>query len=191
VILVGSRDAPSRSSIAGRKDDPLIPSGIRKLSKRLNELREIGSIDPDDDRAGMALILANEINATVDDVFGQETAEAKDFRIDKNWFTPSYGPTNWDVKAETFLRARDRAIAVVQAAIKRLEEKLADGVEDAGQRTLRAYEGLSLHSDIARAASELYRDGHYANAVEASVKALNGLVRLRSGLEIDGTSLVE
>jgi uncharacterized protein (TIGR02391 family) len=58
-------------------------------------------------------------------------------------------------------------------------------------RTLRAYEGLQLHAEIERAASRLYKDGHYANAVEAAVKALNGLVRLRSGLEHDGTSLME
>ena len=44
---------------------------------------------------------------------------------------------------------------------------------------------------IARAASKLYSDGHYSSAVEASVKALNGLVRLRSGLEFDGTTLME
>jgi uncharacterized protein (TIGR02391 family) len=47
------------------------------------------------------------------------------------------------------------------------------------------------HCEIARSANDLYRDGHYANAVEASVKALNGLVRLRTGLELDGTSLME
>jgi uncharacterized protein (TIGR02391 family) len=68
---------------------------------------------------------------------------------------------------------------------------LADADEDASRRALRAYEGLELHSEIARAASDLYRNGHYANAVEASVKALNALVRLRSGLEIDGASLME
>ena len=38
---------------------------------------------------------------------------------------------------------------------------------------------------------KLYEDGHYANAVEAAVKALNDLVRLRSGLESDGTALME
>jgi uncharacterized protein (TIGR02391 family) len=58
-------------------------------------------------------------------------------------------------------------------------------------RSLRAYEGLTLHPEVARAASDLYRNGHYANAVEASVKALNGLVRLRSRLELDGTPLME
>jgi Protein of unknown function (Hypoth_ymh) len=69
--------------------------------------------------------------------------------------------------------------------LKGLAEKLADANEDAIGKTLRAYQGLALHAEIARAASDLYRDGHYANAVEASVKALNVLVRLRSGLELD------
>jgi hypothetical protein len=35
--------------------------------------------------------------------------------------------------------------------------------------------------------SHPYHDGHYAYAVEDAVKALNGVVRLRSGLDIDGT----
>jgi len=41
------------------------------------------------------------------------------------------------------------------------------------------------------ASSELYRNGHYANAIEDAVKALNGLVRLRSGQDGDGTSLMQ
>jgi uncharacterized protein (TIGR02391 family) len=79
----------------------------------------------------------------------------------------------------------------LEGAIQRLQERLADGEEDATDRTLRAYEGLTLHPEIARAATALYRNEHYANAVEASVKALNDLVRLRSGLELDGTALME
>jgi len=62
---------------------------------------------------------------------------------------------------------------------------------DPAKIVLRAYEGLSLHAEIARAASKLYRDGHYSNAVEAAVKALNALVRMRSELEIDGSALME
>jgi uncharacterized protein (TIGR02391 family) len=56
---------------------------------------------------------------------------------------------------------------------------------------LRAYDGLELHPEIARAATDLYRNGHYANAVADAVKALNGLVRLRSGEELDGSQLME
>jgi uncharacterized protein (TIGR02391 family) len=50
---------------------------------------------------------------------------------------------------------------------------------------------LDLHPEIARAASKLYQDGHYATAVEHAVKALNDLVRLRSKLEFDGMTLME
>jgi uncharacterized protein (TIGR02391 family) len=38
----------------------------------------------------------------------------------------------------------------------------------------------------------LFRDGHYANAVEDAVKALNALVRLNSGIDDkDGSQLME
>jgi uncharacterized protein (TIGR02391 family) len=50
---------------------------------------------------------------------------------------------------------------------------------------------LELHPEIARAASTLYLNGHYANAIEDAVKALNNLVRLRSGSDKDGTALME
>jgi uncharacterized protein (TIGR02391 family) len=56
---------------------------------------------------------------------------------------------------------------------------------------LHAYEGLDLHPEIARAAGDLYRGGHYANAIEDAVKVLNDLVRMRSGQTADGTSLME
>jgi uncharacterized protein (TIGR02391 family) len=42
-----------------------------------------------------------------------------------------------------------------------------------------------------RVASRLYHDGHYANAVEAAVKALNDFVRLRSSLDVDVMTLME
>jgi uncharacterized protein (TIGR02391 family) len=138
----------------------------------------------------MATMIANKVNATIDDVFGQETADAIDFWVDREWFRVPY-TSKWEEKVEDFARGQRRAIASVTAAIERLEERLTDSDEDETGKSLRAYEGLTLHPEIARAANDLYHDGHYANAVEASVKSLNGLVRLRSGLELDGTSLME
>jgi uncharacterized protein (TIGR02391 family) len=160
-----------------------IPSALQKLNRRLTELNEVGTPEPKDDIFHMSKLIADKVNATLDDVFGQDTVDAGEFWIQYSWF--------WEEKKGGFVRGRERAIACVRAAIQRLEEKLADADEDASGRALRAYEGLELHSEIARAASDLYRNGHYANAVEASVKALNALVRLRSGLEIDGASLME
>jgi len=169
--------------IAGGAD---VPSAIRKLTRRLNELEQLKP-EPNADFSRIATVVVNRLNATVDEVFGEDTKEAFDFHIDRLSFLTTYQ----DQKVGVFNLGRDRAISLIKAAIEGLEEKLADVDEDASGKTLRAYQGLALHQEIARAASDLYRDGHYANAVEASVKALNGLVRLRSDPELDGTSLME
>jgi uncharacterized protein (TIGR02391 family) len=58
-------------------------------------------------------------------------------------------------------------------------------------RVVRAYRDLDLHPVIEEAASNLYLDGHYANAIEDAVKALNNLVRLRSGKLLDGSDLMK
>ena len=76
--------------------------------------------------------------------------------------------------------------------MRSLKEDLGDLGADESGRALRAYEGLDLHPEIARQVSALYRDGHYANAIETAVKVLNGLVRMRSGRDdLDGTTLME
>ncbi len=71
-------------------------------------------------------------------------------------------------------------------------EDLEDAGRTAASKTLKAYSGLELHPAIERAASKLFQDGHYANAIEDAVKALNALVRLNSGVEDkDGVTLME
>jgi uncharacterized protein (TIGR02391 family) len=84
-----------------------------------------------------------------------------------------------------------RAIMTLESALSMLKERMGDSGEDGGARAVRAYGGLDLHPEIARSANKLYQDGHYANAVEAAVKRLNAMVRMRSDLEVDGTTLVE
>jgi uncharacterized protein (TIGR02391 family) len=172
-----------------------IPSAVEKLSRRLRELRELDlqEIEPDTyeeiDLSGMAKIQADKINATIDDVFGTETAEAIDFRVRRSWFVGPQSLPSQEIRQ--FETGRDRAIALVTSAIERLNEMLADADADVRDNVLRAYEGLDLHPEIARAASDLYRNRHYANAIEDAVKALNNLVRLRSRLELDGATLME
>lgn len=167
-----------------------IPSALRKLNRRLDEFRALNIPGPQEDLTGLAMQIANKVNDTLDDVFGQGTADAYDFGIEEIWFyANNYGAGI--SREEAFARGKNRVIARLMDAVQRLQERLEDGEEDASGRALRAYEGLALHSEIARAATDLYRNGHYATAVEASVKALNGLVRLRSDLELDGTTLME
>ena len=166
-----------------------IPSALQKLNRRLTELNELGTLEPKDDISHTSKLIADKVNATLDEVFGQNTVDADEFWIQYSWF---WGSTNtWEAKKDGFARGRERTIACVKTAIQRLEEKLADADEDPTGKALRAYQGLALHPNIAGAASQLYLDGHFSNAVQDAVKALNNLVRLQSGLMMDGTSLME
>lgn len=166
-----------------------IPASIKKLQRRLHE---VGKIEAPEgyDRSGISSRLANTVNATVDEVFGVGTADAADFHVDDRWFfTWSDNPHQ---QTAQFRLALDRIRGVLTDAINRLQEWAADAEDKASSRTLTAYQGLDLHPEIARAASDLYSDGHYANAIEDAVKALNAFVRLRSGVEDrDGTKLME
>lgn len=89
-----------------------------------------------------------------------------------------------------------RGIATAKANLEAIKKGFLEELGDAGLtssgKTLKAYEGLELHPEIERAVGNLYRDGHYANAVEDATKALNALVRMRSGVEDkDGSVLME
>ena len=77
----------------------------------------------------------------------------------------------------------------IETTIALLKDRLEDGGSTT-ERAIRAYGDLDLHSEIAKAASDLYQGKHYANAIEDAVKALNNLVRLRSGKDIDGEQLM-
>jgi uncharacterized protein (TIGR02391 family) len=173
-----------------------VAAAIPKLEKRLAELLAIDFTRGGDDEIRNALIsVVRKTNASVSEIFGLDTHEYRVYAL------TSLLPTilGYSDRVDRTIRGNlgavksklAAAIAKVQDVIAILQERLEDGHDDDVSRTLRAYQGLELHPEIARAASSLYRDGHYANAVEASVKALNGLVRLRSDLELDGSKLME
>jgi uncharacterized protein (TIGR02391 family) len=86
------------------------------------------------------------------------------------------------------------ALATLQleGIVADFKEELGDLGETSATKALRAYEGLGIHPAIERASGQLYRDGHYANAVEDAVKALNALVRMNSGVDDkDGVDLMQ
>lgn len=171
-----------------------IRAAIKKLERRQNELNERSRAPYDPRRdGGDAKILANSVNATIDEIFGVGTADAKDFEIRQSSFWSSRIDASLQEQVGAFHNGIVKAKKIVDAAIARLKEKEIDGaLAEPIDKTVQAYEGLELHPDIARAASDLYLDGHYSNAIEDAVKALNALVRLRSGCDDkDGIQLME
>jgi len=165
--------------------------GMELLDSRIKELQDfdIGSIAQRNDPR------IDGLEASITDallsIFGEGTPEYKLYRAAGDLDTARHNYA-FEVPrpeiAEGFQRGKERSLQLLGRARNSLKEKSG---QNPGERAIRAYGNLNLHPEIARAASKLYSDGHYSNAVEASVKALNGLVRLRSGIEADGSSLME
>lgn len=191
-------------------------SGIIKLERRVRELKEldVAQLKSGDDPALLALEAS--VKGTLQDVFGPDTLEYKTYYsatdLDLTNYAVSIERDSWvgnrrgydygrgfpgggGISSEVergITEGRDRAVALLEQAVRLLKERLEDLGGSSSGRALRAYEGLDLHSEIERAAGKLYRDGHYANAIEDAVKVLNALVRMRSGRDdLDGTSLMQ
>ena len=182
--------APSEPMPANLSSDQ-IRDAIPKLERRLGELEGIGEIIADsyDDLISIYDKLADTLVST----FGHDTIEYK--RYDPG--SPSYSvplymgrPTPDHEKQEGLRDWHVRAVRQVSTALDILREKLDDFGGSPGAGAIRAYEGLELQNDIARRATPLFKNGHYAHAVEDAVKALRDLVRLRSGSDEDGDSLM-
>ena len=169
---------------------------IPKLERRIADLSSLDlSFLTEETGSAMLSGLESKVNATLRDVFGEETVEYQEYKIENLRGTLPIYISGMDISVrgnlDTIRSNISSAVTRLNAIVEILKEKAEDGGTDANTRALRAYDGLQLHSEIARVATPRYRAGHYADAVEASVKALNGLVRLRSGLEFDGSTLME
>jgi uncharacterized protein (TIGR02391 family) len=173
-----------------------VPEAIRKLTLRCRDFEEARPDVYDGNLSDLAQSLCLKLDGTLVEIFGHNTLEYKKTRVHSHEFslnTLSLSPHGHPRHGliEAFTKGQRRATSRIGAEIQLLSERLADSQETGVGRALRAYEGLALHSEIERAAGKLYRDCHYANAIEDAVKSLNALVRLRSGLEFDGVTLME
>ena len=172
-----------------------IRAAVPRLEKRLGELQalDVNALTDENEEAVLE-DLVRKIDDTLVDIYGTDTIEYNRYAINVLDDTPIIMGGGWPSVASRrpeIKSAVARAISTLQTAISLLRERVEDVGETTGASAIPAYGGLDLHPEIARAASKLYNDGHYANAVEASVKALNGLVRFRSGVDADGMPLME
>jgi uncharacterized protein (TIGR02391 family) len=173
-----------------------LAAAIPKIERRLAELRTIDIRTLTNDEGDNILNRhMQKINATLREIFGLNTVEYSEYQVESLSAFPMIFTTDTDTSVRARLPYIKGSISSTISSLETLrdilQERMAPDDPLGGNRVLRAYEGLELHPEIARAASKRYTDGHFADAVEAAVKALNGLVRLRSGLEQDGSTLME
>jgi uncharacterized protein (TIGR02391 family) len=178
-----------------------IRAAIPLLEKRIEELEHFRAGDASGDGHPKVVELTHAINNTVARIFGTDTLEYDQL---KDPFAPPRfaGPIFVDRHGAHGLPSPDeirrrietqwqKSLTLLRQQVVLMKEQLGDDADNAADRAIHAYTNLDLHPEIARAASGLYRDGHYANAIEDAVKALNAFVRMRSGVEVDGTALMQ
>ena len=167
---------------------PQIDRAIEKLRKRIEEVK---ALDPEriaDPANSEASPVESNIRTTIFEVFGEYSPEFREH--EHLWLFA--GPSSVNMSREAIVAGKragmEAAIGILEGLIARLEERREDlGLDPA--RT--AFEGLDLHPRIAEAAADLYRSGHYPEAVFAAAKAIIYYVKERSGRDdLDGANLM-
>ena len=165
---------------------------VTKLKKRINELDNFPHGDDLALAASQGQALVAKIGQTLSDIFGHGSVDYERYYVGSLYVTSAYLMNTSTAGAITaYKNGAHRARERLGAAVEILHERLEDLATSPQGKAQRAIEGLDLHPEIAHAAGQLYRDGHYANSIEDAVKALNNLVRLRTGVEQDGVSLMQ
>ncbi len=168
-----------------------IDRAIAKIKRRVEEVR---ALDPrqvpyDDQRR---YTVEENIKMTVMEIYGPNSPEFHEHGYQNIW----HGGYNMGDSAATrqakFAAGIPQTITRLEGLIARLEEKRAEFGQDTAALTRAAFEGLDLHPRIATACADLYRDRHYANAVEDAAKALVNFVKEKSGRhDLDGAPLMQ
>ena len=167
---------------------------IPKLLRRIKELEEM-DIDTIQDRYEPRFeSLEQKIDSTLVDIFGHNTIEYNRYHI----FTLDTASQNlfheaslYEVR-EGYKDGIKQAISNLKTIVELFKENIDDFGENPEGRALKAFDELNIHPEIKQAVSRLFKDGHYANAVEDACKVLNSLVKIRSGKhDLGGTELMQ
>lgn len=171
-------------------------SAIPKIDRRIADL-EAFDVDSISSRSDPKInALEKQLDTLLVLIFGAGTVEYNRYHWSVTQLNTAGMNLMYRIPIDEIRRGLRHGIATSKAQLEAIKsgflEELTDSGHTAVSKTLKAYEGLELHPSIDRSSGKLFRDGHYANAVEDAVKALNALVRLNSGVDDrDGTILME
>jgi len=167
-----------------------IDQGIAKFKRRIAEVKGLDprSVRWDDQQPRN---VEENIHATLLEVFGPGSPE---FNANGNYrFVSLFSAGNLgdEFCQGEFEKSLPQAATMLENLVARLEEKRADLGGDKTARVRTAFEGLDLHSRIASAATDLYRDKHYRNAVgDASIALVNYVKEKSRRHDLDGSGLM-
>jgi uncharacterized protein (TIGR02391 family) len=167
-----------------------INRGIEKLQRRIAEVQ---ALDPKKVRYDDEIVhsIEHRIKETIREVFGDRSPEFKRYQyIEIMEGGSRMGEPEGSIQGR-FARGIPRVKTTLEELIKWLEEKRSDLGFDPSARARVAFEGMDFHPRIADVCRDLYRDGHYAQAIFDASKALINFVKERSArYDLDGAPLM-
>lgn len=130
------------------------------------------------------------MRATIYEVFGADSPEGQDFQYREIFGGPAWvGMSERDIENGFKQGIKDTTL-VLEGFVRRLDEKLADLSEAPGSQI--ASGPLSaLHPRVVAVAGELFRNGHYREAILNVYIALTAEVRAKSKSTEDGSPLMQ
>jgi uncharacterized protein (TIGR02391 family) len=168
-------------------------SALPKLQRRLDEVKAIDPTQATGTYTPEFSSINDSVNATLVEVFGADSLDYDRYNSSSIYA----GPHRYtrDMPRHEVIRGyeegKKRVLIKLDAAIKFINEKLAEVDPVTQSSPPRSLAGIDLHPTIEQAAGQLFRDGHYANAVENACKSLNSLVQMKSGnYTLDNTKLM-
>jgi uncharacterized protein (TIGR02391 family) len=171
---------------------------LPRLKRRLKELEEFKVDRSADEVSAAANALQQKYDDTLIDTFGNDTLEYRRFRLGS--FYESTGAVfigfgtsrpSHDEEVEPYRRGVLNGVRNLHTIIELFDEKLAESATPLTNPS-RALESLQLHPQIADASIELFKGGHYANAIEDACKVLDLLVKMKSKCsDRSGTELMQ
>jgi uncharacterized protein (TIGR02391 family) len=169
-------------------------SALSKLDRRIADVEALIPISFSEFGDPRINTLESKLDGFLADTFGADTVEYERYRSDLTKIHSGFWHSEMTPQeiAGDFRKGLENAKAQLEAIKAGFLETLQDAGQTSAGKTLKAYEGLELHPQLEKAVGQLFRDGHYANAVEDAAKTLNAIVRLNSGVDDrDGSALME
>lgn len=192
-LYMARRSAPVERNPAKLSYEEM-KAAIPKIDRRLGELKSIDIKVIREGNESILQVLSGKLQQFLIDTFGNNTHEYFQYAscTELRVMSLQMGGTPIS-QIQDWVQARlNAAIAMLETVKSTFTESLDDaGISGTTVKAIKAYEGLELHPVIAQATSSLFRTDHYANAIEDGIKALNDLVRKKTGLEQDGVPLMQ
>jgi uncharacterized protein (TIGR02391 family) len=168
-------------------------AAIPKIQRRIKELESLDPNNANEIAEPTFSAVAIKIDDTLVELFGRDTVEYERFNISSLYEGPFImGGTPLHEVRQGYRDGIERAKSTLNTLIELFREKIEDSGLSPEAKATSVFSGLALHSEVERATSSLFRDGHYANAIEDACKVLDALVKMRSGkFDLSGTELMQ